>query len=679
MKALRGTSVLGAVLAAAAGFVAEAGAPLPRAPEERRGTVEGAPVEPGVFEGDVRDLPRLPPWKQGDPIREVPRRVHPRPQPPVSPEPSPPDPLFTPQGRGGDGRSFRAFNPPDLVFGGVRFTGTFPPDPVGDVGPDHYIQMVNGGSSSRVRIFDKSGGELANFQLDSLAPAGSSACAAGCGDPIVLFDGLANRWLLSEFASSENQCASTSSGNLCVYISRTPDPVRGGFFVYDFEVPRFPDYPKYAVWPDAYYVSTNERRPTAYALQRRRMLDGRMAGFQRRTATRLPGFNFQALTPSDLDGPTPPPAGAPNYFIRHRDDEVHNPGLNDPSRDFLEIWEFHVDFASPAASTFILATTVAVAEFDSGLCGLTSFECFPQPGTGQRLDPVREVVMWRSQYRNFGSHETLVGNFVTDVDNTDHGGIRWYELRKTATGPWMVFQEGTHAPDADHRWMGSIAMDGRGDIGLGYSVSGPGVFPSIRYTGRLASDPLGTLPQGEVNVMTGLSSQTEATRWGDYSAMSVDPNDDCTFWYTNEFVGAGGPWATRIARFNFPECVPLTRAPTCRGLPATVLGTEGADILVGTAGDDVIAGLGGNDTIDGAGGHDTICAGSGNDRVRGGAGRDTLFGESGKDRLGGGAGRDTLDGGVGRDALDGGSGGDRCRGGRGSDIAKRCERVSRIP
>jgi RTX calcium-binding nonapeptide repeat (4 copies) len=679
MKALRGTSVLGAVLAAAAGFVAEAGAPLPRAPEEGRGTVEGAPVEPGVFEGDVRDLPRLPPWKQGDPIREVPRRVHPRPQPPVSPEPSPPDPLFTPQGRGGDGRSFRAFNPPDLVFGGVRFTGTFPPDPVGDVGPDHYIQMVNGGSSSRVRIFDKSGGELADFQLDSLAPAGSSACAAGCGDPIVLFDGLANRWLLSEFASSENQCASTSSGNLCVYISRTPDPVRGGFFVYDFEVPRFPDYPKYAVWPDAYYVSTNERRPTAYALQRRRMLDGRMAGFQRRTATRLPGFNFQALTPSDLDGPTPPPAGAPNYFIRHRDDEVHNPGLNDPSRDFLEIWEFHVDFASPAGSTFILATTVAVAEFDSGLCGLTSFECFPQPGTGQRLDPVREVVMWRSQYRNFGSHETLVGNFVTDVDNTDHGGIRWYELRKTATGPWMVFQEGTHAPDADHRWMGSIAMDGRGDIGLGYSVSGPGVFPSIRYTGRLASDPLGTLPQGEVNVMTGLSSQTEATRWGDYSAMSVDPNDDCTFWYTNEFVGAGGLWATRIARFNFPECVPLTRAPTCRGLPATVLGTEGADILVGTAGDDVIAGLGGNDTIDGAGGHDTICAGSGNDRVRGGAGRDTLFGESGKDRLGGGAGRDTLDGGVGRDALDGGSGGDRCRGGRGSDIAKRCERVSRIP
>ena len=181
--------------------------------------------------------------------------------------------------------------------------------------------------------------------------------------------------------------------------------------------------------------------------------------------------------------------------------------------------------------------------------------------------------------------------------------------------------------------------------------------------------------------MTGLSSQTEAERWGDYSAMSVDPNDDCTFWYTNEFVGAGGLWATRIARFRFSECtenIPR-RAPTCRGLPVTVLGTEGADILVGTAGDDVIGGLGGNDIIHGGGGRDTICGGSGNNRIRGGAGRDRLFGESGRDRLRGGAGRDTLHGGAGRDVLDGGSGGDRCSGGRGSDTARRCERVRRIP
>jgi hypothetical protein len=163
--------------------------------------------------------------------------------------------------------------------------------------------------------------------------------------------------------------------------------------------------------------------------------------------------------------------------------------------------------------------------------------------------------MWRLQYRNFGTHETLVGNFVTDVDGTDHGGIRWFELRKTGAGPWTLFQEGTYAPDTAHRWMGSVAMDKDGNIALGYSVSSNTVFPSIRYAGRLASDPPGTLPQGEVSVIEGTFSQTGPTRWGDYSAMVVDPADDCTFWYTNEYVATvSGNWGTRIASFRFPSC-----------------------------------------------------------------------------------------------------------------------------
>jgi hypothetical protein len=405
--------------------------------------------------------------------------------------------------------------------------------------------MVNSVGGTHVAIFDKAGTPIVDFELMSLWTAGGP-CSTGHGDPIVLYDQLAARWLFSEFADVGN--------HLCVYVSKTPDPVSGGWFLYDFPTPEFPDYPKYAVWPDAYYVTSNESSPAAYALDRNQMLVGGAATLQRFTATVLAGFPFQALIPSDLDGATPPPAGAPNYFMRHRDDESHNPGANNPSEDYLEIWEFQVDWGTPANSTFTKTLDIAVTEFDSDLCGLSSFNCFPQPGSSVTLDPLREVVMWRLQYRNFGSYEILVGNLVTDVDGTDHGGIRWFELRKTGAGPWTLHQEGTYAPDAAHRWLGSIAMDGSGNIALGYSVSdATSIYPSIRYTGRLASDPLGTMPQGEHNIIAGSGSQPWE-RWGDYSAMSVDPMDDCTFWYTNEYVPESGYWQTRIATFKFPEC-----------------------------------------------------------------------------------------------------------------------------
>jgi len=364
------------------------------------------------------------------------------------------------------------FSTPVLNFEGLAFTGAFPPDTVGDVGPHHYIQMVNDGFGvgSVFAIYDKTGNLLAGpISLESLWTAGGP-CASGSGDPIVLYDRPANRWLLSEFAFTVSEFAFTEN-HLCIYISRTPDPVSGGWFLYDFPTPEFPDYPKYAVWRDAYYVSTSESNPAVYALDRTRMLNGQPATFQRFTVPPLDAFSFQALTPSDLDGSRRPPAGSPNYFMRHRDDEAHTPGANDPTRDFLEMWEFRVDFANPANSTLTGPIDIPVAEFDSELCGFSSLFCFPQPDTTTQLDPLREVIMWRLQYRNFGSHETLVGNFVTDVDDTNHGGIRWFELRKTAGTPWTLFQEGTHAPDPAHRWMGSIAMDKDGNMALGYSVS----------------------------------------------------------------------------------------------------------------------------------------------------------------------------------------------------------------
>ena len=436
------------------------------------------------------------------------------------------------------------FTTPILSFNGGGFSSVNPPDTVGDVGPNHYIQMINFSGGSYIRIYNKSGTLIAGpTALDSLGTGGS--CANGLGDPIVLYDEMADRWLLSEFASSGN--------HLCVYISQTNDPVTTSWYRYDFTTPSFPDYPKYGVWPDAYYVSTNENNPAVYAMDRTKMLAGLAATSQRFIATTLAGFPFQALTPADHDGDLTPPASAPGYFMRHRDDEVHNAGSNNPTQDYIEVWAFTVNWTTPASSTFSLLATIAVAEFDSSLCGLVSFSCIQQP-SGPQLDPLREVVMFRLQYRNFGTHEVLVGNFATDVNGADRAGVRWYELRKTGAGAWTLYQEGTFAPGTDNhsRWMGAISMDGDGNIAVGYNIASSTKHSSLWYTGRLASDPLGTMPAGEGVMVNGTASNS-SNRYGDYAAMSVDPADNCTFWFTGEYNPAS-QWSTRIATFKFDTC-----------------------------------------------------------------------------------------------------------------------------
>lgn len=529
------------------------------------GLAQGRVVEPVVVRGaelvqistpfaiqtDLRRMPRALEWRVGEPIREIPRRYYPRPgdvlnrETPRSPAQGV-DPLMGDQARAPRARELRAFSAPVRNFDGHGFTGVNPPDTVGDVGPLHYIQMVNSNSGASFTIYDKSDGTIiaGPTTLDTL---GSGECATGLGDPIVAYDQLADRWLMSEFSNAGNR--------LCVYLSQTADPVTGGWFNYSFEAPDFPDYPKYGAWPDAYYVTSNENpNPAVYAMERSKMLVGAPAGLLRFAAPSLPGFGFQALTPGDHDGAQAPPAGAPAYFVRHSDDERHDAGANDPARDFLELFEFKADFATPANSTFTGPTRIALAEFDSGLCGFTSFSCFPQPASTTKLDPLREVVMRRFQYRNFGSHETLVGNMVTDVDGTDRGGIRWYELRKSGAAAWTLFQQGTYSPDTTNRFMGSIAMDGGGNIALAYNVVGASVFPGIRYAGRLAGDGLGTLPQGEQSLVEGAAANS-SQRYGDYSSLNVDPVDDCTFWFTGEY-NVGGSWSTRIGAWSFAECGP---------------------------------------------------------------------------------------------------------------------------
>ncbi|MFZ2360857.1 MAG: carboxypeptidase regulatory-like domain-containing protein [Anaerolineae bacterium] len=442
-----------------------------------------------------------------------------------------------------------AFGTPLLNFNGQGFTSVNPPDTVGDVGPNHYIQMINNSSSSRVTAYNKNTGAVifGPATLSSLAPSGNP-CSSGAGDPIVLHDQLANRWLLSEFASSGN--------NLCVYISQTADP-GGMYYFYRFQTPNFPDYPKYAVWPDAYYVSSNESGgPAVYALDRTRMLAGLSATFQRRTAPSLSGFGFQALTPADLDGATAPPSGTPGLFMRHRDTEVHGPsGM--PSNDLLEVWAFTVNWTTPASSSFSKIADIQVAEFDSALCGLTSFNCIAQPGTSTRLDPLREVIMWRLSYRNFGSRQVLVGNFSTDV-GSDRAGVRWFELRRTS-GNWGLFQEGTYAPGNVSRWMGGIAMDKSGNMALGYNVGSSSTYPGLRYVGRLAGDGAGAMPQGEFTIVNG-SAANGSNRYGDYSSMNIDPADDCTFWFTGQWNDAS-QWKTRIAKLKFDQCTTVSLLP----------------------------------------------------------------------------------------------------------------------
>lgn len=420
-----------------------------------------------------------------------------------------------------------------LNLAGQGFTGVYPPDTVGDVGPDHYVQIVNGSDGTPVRIYNKvTGAQIGQFTLDSLA-SGGSPCSIGFGDPIVLYDGLADRWLLAEFAYP-------GAGNhICVYVSETPDPT-GAYFFYDFPTPDFPDYFKIGVWPDAYYVGANESTYTVYALDRAGMLAGAAA-----TSIRFSGqTNF--LLPADVDGATPPPAGTPGYFYTFKDNNFHG------GSDRIEVFAFDADFTTPANSTFTLLAGIPITSFTYTVCGFFKMNCIPQPGTSQKVDPVSEWPMWRFSYRNFGDRETLLGNFTVDTGG-DHAGVRWFELRNTGGG-WSLYQEGTHSPDSVHRWMGSIAMDGSGNIALGYNVSdAASVYPGLRYAGRLADDPSGTLPQGEYTLRDGATASNFINRYGDYSAMSVDPADDCTFWFTGEY-NSGSNWSTRIGSFKFDNC-----------------------------------------------------------------------------------------------------------------------------
>ena len=430
-----------------------------------------------------------------------------------------------------------------------------PPDTNGAVGPNHYVQWVN----LSIAVYSRTGTLLAGPVNGNLLWSGfGGPCeTTNDGDPIALYDHLADRWLLSQLALPNFP---NGPSYQCVAISQTPDPT-GAYFRYAFQISatKLNDYPKFGVWPDAYYMSINQFNAGSLtwagagtvAFERHSMLAGlpaRMVYFDLFAVNP----NFGGMLPAALDGPAPP-LGSPNFFVEVDDASVF------PPNDALRIWQFHVDWTNPANSTFGVNgnpnTVLNTAPFDWNMCNFSP-SCIPQPGPSARLDAISDRLMYRLQYRNFGTHQALVVNHTVDVDGTDHAGIRWYELRDSGSG-FQTQQQGTYAPDSAHRWMGSIAMDGAGDMALGFSVSSTSTFPSIRYAGRLASDPLGTLAQGETTLIAGSGSQTHSSgRWGDYSMMAVDPTDDCTFWYTQEYytTTSVANWQTRIGSFRFPSC-----------------------------------------------------------------------------------------------------------------------------
>ena len=404
-----------------------------------------------------------------------------------------------------------------------------PPDTNGAVGATQYVQWVN----AEFAVFDKATGALlaGPTQGNALWAAFGGGCEANNdGDPIVQYDKIANRWILTQFSIS------TLPYTQCVAVSTSSDAT-GTYnrYAFSFGNVDYGDYPKLGVWPDAYYMSFNLFNGSTFvgadacALDRNAMLAGNPA----QIVCFPQASTVNSLLPSDMDGTIQPASGEPAFFMNF-------------AKNVIQLWKFHADFATPANSTFTGPTVLPVATFTTRCFQF----CVPQPGTTQTLDALGDRAMYRLAYRQFPNGvESLVFNHAIST------GVRWYEVRSPAATP-SLFQQGTFAPDKNVRWMGSMAMDQSGDMALGYSVSSSSVFPSIYFTGRVASDPSGTM-EGEQLIMNGTGSQTGGlSRWGDYSAMTIDPTDDCTFWYTQEYIQSNGSfnWNSRIANLSFPSC-----------------------------------------------------------------------------------------------------------------------------
>ena len=427
-----------------------------------------------------------------------------------------------------------------LNFDGISDRdGDAPPDTNAAVGATQAVETVN----TSYQVYDKTTGAsvFGPFEINSIWSGFGGTCQTGFQtDPIVLYDQSAGRWVISQIVSSSPNF--NSNDNECIAVSTTSDAT-GSWNRYAFSYgSNTPDYDKIAVWPDAYYANHNIFNSVgifigaqACAYNRTAMLAGSPATsicFQRGTSD----FSF---LPSDMDGATAPPAGEPNFFV-----ELF-------SSTTLHLFKFHVDFTIPANSTFTGPTTITVASYSEACSGGT---CIPQSGTTQKLDSLGDRLMHRMSYRNFGAYESLLLTHSIKASKAV-SGARWYEIRSPNTVP-VVFQQGTVTLGTTSAWMASIAQDKLGDIAIGFSDSSSAIHPSIEYTGRIPTDTLGTM-ESPHSIIKGTGSQNGGlNRWGDYSSMAIDPDDDCTFWYAQEYLKQTGSfnWDTRLASFRFNSC-----------------------------------------------------------------------------------------------------------------------------
>lgn len=415
-------------------------------------------------------------------------------------------------------------------------TAGSPNDPSGDIGQDHYMLAVN---ATTIAVYDKAGTEITTFTANTIWQEIGFSSA---GDPIILYDEVEDRWLITEFPSG-NQ--------LLVAISETSDPT-GAYDVYNFQTPNFPDYPKYGIWKDAITVTTNEQGTsnlTIYMINKSQLYGAKpQVDIQRMN---LPGSaqteaGFLVATPVDWMGKNAPVSDDPIFLA------IEDSSWGEVDEDQIAVFTVDIDWFNPDNTTFA-KSEIVTAPFDSYPCSVFSggFSCVPQGGSNGGLDAIPEVIMNQAVYRNFGDYEAMVFNFITDVTDGDNlSGIRWVELRNSGSG-WTLYQEGTFSPDDGlDRYMGGIAFDASGNIGLAYNVSSEEEFVGVRFTGRKHDDDLGMMTIPEQIVVDGSNSINSFARFGDYAQMGVDPINGKTFWYVTEYAGGPQESNTRILAFE---------------------------------------------------------------------------------------------------------------------------------
>ncbi|MGD0215005.1 MAG: hypothetical protein ABSB87_17395 [Terriglobales bacterium] len=417
---------------------------------------------------------------------------------------------------------------------GTQAGGVIPPDTNGAVGDKQFFLITN----FAFTIYNKSTGavEVGPLLINSIWKNFGGQCQSdNGGDPVVLYDHIANRWLLE-------QLEYTSTYQICFAVSQTDDAT-GAYNLYSYTFNGLTDYPKLAIWPDAYYLAFNYFGPgdgEPCAVDSATMQSG---GANPAMICFAPNTSDMGFLPSDVDGSTMPPTGAPNHYI-----ELGN------SNTTLKEYDFHVDFSVPKNSTFTGPNTITVPVY-SQLCGGGGGACVPEPKGGGLLDALGDRMMFRNAYRNFGDHEAMVFSHSVGSSGKAVAAERWYELRSTPPGgSFSVYQAATYKNSKDNYWMGSVAMDHSGNMALGFSADNSTTLdPSIWLTGRLPTDKLNKLEK-YVIVHAGTTVQGDVNRWGDYSSMSVDPTDDCTLWYTQEYSDGGYNWQSHVVSFKFNSC-----------------------------------------------------------------------------------------------------------------------------